>query len=336
MAKNNTLTLVLYILTALALQTSLLWAEPSEMDLLMAEKKQEPQRQVTPPPPPPAQREGIDLSIDTKKSLSENLDENLPAKAEKAEEAPVVAEIEEEEENWLQHLLSRGSEEIVKKINTSEEEENSGEQKSKKKLQSRSNAANFDISGVKLRMTPAEVEAALTKQGYRRVAQSYEIPNFIKWRGEEICRINGIVGFERLKACMTQLATEKGYRFIEYERYTRTSTLESIDVNYTSTFADNLSLRVYYKSSLPMSTSKASNNVYINNLKIYEFWRRIAAKYGEPDNATEVKWGLGGKKPYLKAQTGTLELVDPILKDLDVSRMINEDSKLANAQYYNF
>jgi hypothetical protein len=85
-----------------------------------------------------------------------------------------------------------------------------------------------------------------------------------------------------------------------------------------------------------MSTSKASNNVYINNLKIYEFWRRIAAKYGEPDNATEVKWGLGGKKPYLKAQTGTLELVDPILKDLDISRMINEDSKLANAQYYNF
>jgi hypothetical protein len=29
-------------------------------------------------------------------------------------------------------------------------------------------------------------------------------------------------------------------------------------------------------------------------------------------------------------------LVDPILKDLDISRMINEDSKLANAQYYNF
>ena len=85
-----------------------------------------------------------------------------------------------------------------------------------------------------------------------------------------------------------------------------------------------------------MSDSRASNRVYINNLKIYDFWRRINLKYGEPDNKSEIKWGLGGKKPYLKATTGTLELAYPLLETLDSKRMFNEDTRLSNIQYYNF
>ena len=58
--------------------------------------------------------------------------------------------------------------------------------------------------------------------------------------------------------------------------------------------------------------------------------------YGPPDNTSEVKWGLGGKKPYMKAKTGLLELNDPLLKDLDTARMFNEDTRLANTNYYTF
>ena len=59
-------------------------------------------------------------------------------------------------------------------------------------------------------------------------------------------------------------------------------------------------------------------------------------KYGQPDNLSEVKWGLGGKKPFLKAATGRLELTDPLLKELDRARMLNEDTRFANTQYYTF
>ncbi len=163
-----------------------------------------------------------------------------------------------------------------------------------------------------------------------------EIPNFIKWRCEELCRQHGVIGFERLNACATRVASENGYNFVNHETYNRYSTKESIDVNYSSSFTGNLAHRIFYQSSVPLSDSKASNRVYINNLKIYDFWRRIDLKYGPPDNTSEVKWGLGGKKPYMKARTGSLELVDPLLKDLDTARMFNEDTRLANTNYYTF
>ena len=200
----------------------------------------------------------------------------------------------------------------------------------------RKNAAHFDISGIKLRMTPEEVGKTLEAQGYKRIVQNMEIPNFIKWRGEELCRQHGVIGFERLNACATKVAVENGYNFIERETYNRYSTKESIDIYYTSNFTGNLAHRIFYKSSVPLSDSRASNNVYINNLKIYDFWKRIDLKYGPPDNTSEVKWGLGGKKPYMKAKTGLLELNDPLLKDLDTARMFNEDTRLANTNYYTF
>ena len=185
-------------------------------------------------------------------------------------------------------------------------------------------------------MTPNEVEDALIKQGYRKISENWEIPNFIEWRSEELCRINGIVGFERLNACAVRIARENGHQFIEKQTYSRYTTRETIEVNYSSSFTDNLSYRVFYKSSLPMSDSKSSKNVYINNIKIFDFWRRIDLKYGKPDNASEIKWGMGGKKPYLQAKTGQLELLDPLLISLDSTRMFNEDSRLSNVQYYNF
>ncbi|MBO5038325.1 MAG: hypothetical protein J6C85_02560 [Alphaproteobacteria bacterium] len=240
-----------------------------------------------------------------------------------------------ESETWLKSLFSSGTEKILK---ATDPKEAAAEKKRLEQvlLRRRSNAANLDISGVKLRMTPKEIEEILTRQGYRKVLQTYEIPNFIKWRSEELCRQSGVIGFERLNACATRVSEENGYRFIEHETYNRSSSKETINVFYTSTFTDNLAHRIYYVSNIPMSFSKASKNVYINNLKVYDFWQRIDLRYGAPDNKSEVKWGLGGKKPYLRAETGKLELVDPMLKNMDMARMLNEDSRFANMPYYTF
>lgn len=238
-------------------------------------------------------------------------------------------------ETWLESLIAKGTSELFK---SSDSKAIKAEKRRLAKVmqKKRSNAANFDISNIKLRMTPAEIEKILTAQGYKRLSQEIRVPNFIKWRAEEICRIHGIVGFERLKACAREIAKANGYEYVAYEIYNRHTTLESLEIAYSSTFTDNLSYRILYKSDLPLSSSKASEYVYINNLKIYDFWRRVDIRYGKPDNTSEVKWGLGGKKPYLQASTGKLELVDPLLKDLDISRMINEDSRLSNVPYYSF
>lgn len=239
-----------------------------------------------------------------------------------------------ESESWLSSFLSGAKKDVEVGIKKDTEEDKQRIESIKRNQ--RSNAANFDISKVRLRMKPEQVAKILAKQGFKRITQTYAIPNFIRWRSEELCRIHGIIGFERLNACAVGVAKENGYQYINKEVYNRYSTKESLTVHYTSTFTDNVAHYIFYKSYLPMSESRASNRVYINNLKIYDFWRRINYKYGEPDNKTEIKWGLGGKKPYLKATTGTLELAYPLLKTLDSKRMFNEDTRLSNIEYYNF
>ncbi len=295
----------------------------SEMDLLLFEKKNE-----TAEP---------EIEVDVKDTLTENLAKSTAAdKTERKEEmAEPIENDTNESENWLKSLIMGNKKKTATDTDAGMSDEEEDEIR-KLIVSQRKNAAHFDISGIKLRMTPEEVGKTLEAQGYKRIVQNMEIPNFIKWRGEELCRQHGVIGFERLNACATKVAVENGYNFIERETYNRYSTKESIDIYYTSNFTGNLAHRIFYKSSVPLSDSRASNNVYINNLKIYDFWKRIDLKYGPPDNTSEVKWGLGGKKPYMKAKTGLLELNDPLLKDLDTARMFNEDTRLANTNYYTF
>lgn len=303
----------------------------SEMDLLLFEKKNEQ-----------TQPSGtIDLGVDVKDTLSDNLAKNVPSKKKNKAQETALEENEplnyqeNESENWLKSLILGGKKRFADQTderNWDDEEEDDIHEM----LNQRKNAATFDVSGVKLRMTPDEVFNVLSTQGYKRILQTVEIPNFIRWRSEEMCRQHGVIGFERLNACATRVAFENGYNFVERETYNHYATKESIDVFYTSSFTGNLSHHIFYKSSVPLSDSRASNNVYINNLKIYDFWKRIDLKYGPPDNTSEIKWGLGGKKPYLKAKTGYLELADPLLKDLDMARMFSEDTRLANTNYYTF
>lgn len=265
--------------------------------------------------------------INVKESLTDNLSANKDSESEEDEE--------EEQESWLKSLITKGTSELFKSQDARVQAVE--KQRIEQILQNRkSNAANFDISGVKLRMSPKEVEDTLLKQGYRKITETLDVPNFIKWRSEELCRQHGVIGFERLNACATMVAKENGFQFVDRQVYNRYITRESIEVYFTSTFTDNLAFSIRYKSSVPFSDSKASKNVYLNNIKVFDFWRRIDLKYGAPDNESEVKWGLGGKKPYLKAGTGRLELTDPLLKDLDSARMLNEDTRFANTQYYTF
>lgn len=285
----------------------------------------------------PEQKDSSSSQVDVKKSFTDNLvQEKKDDKAtDKNKDNQTKQNDAERRETWLESLITRGTSELFK--SQDKKTERAEKKRITKVLQKkRSNAAHFDISGVRLRMSPQEVSEIMLKNGYRRLLQEEGIPNFIRWRSEELCRIHGIVGYERLTSCAKEVAKENGFNYIAKEIYNRQLSRENIEVHYTSTFTDNLSYYVAYNSNIPFSDSKASQNIYINNIKIYDFWRRIDLRYGQPDNITEIKWGLGGKKPYLKASTGHLELVDPLLKDLDMSRMLNEDSRLANTPYYSF
>lgn len=83
-------------------------------------------------------------------------------------------------------------------------------------------------------------------------------------------------------------------------------------------------------------TGNSPKAIYLRNIKIYDFWKKVNQKYGTPDNKDEVIWGMGGTKPYLQASSGYLLLEDPMLRELDFTRMSREDQRYMNTDLYNF
>ena len=200
----------------------------------------------------------------------------------------------------------------------------------------RSNASVFDISGIMLRMSLPQVEAAMMRRGFKKTMQKYEIPNFIKWRNEEKCRANGVVGYERLASCVVELSKKANHQYTETLKFAKYDTQEEVEVKFTSNFTDNKVYKVMYQSLAGTIRGNSAKAQYLRNIKIYDFWKKINQKYGEPDNKDEVIWGLGDNKPYLQASTGFLVLEDPMLRELDYTRMSREDQKFINTDIYNF
>lgn len=200
----------------------------------------------------------------------------------------------------------------------------------------RSNASVFDISGIMLRMNLAQAEKAMMTRGFKLISQKLEIPNFIKWRNEEKCRGNGVVGYERLMNCVVEIAKKNNHQYVETAKFSKFTTKEEVEIKLTSNFTGNKIYYVMYKSMSGRVVGSGAKAAYLRNIKVFDFWKKINQKYGAPDNKDEVTWGMGGNKPYMKASTGFLLLEDPMLRELDYTRMSREDQRFMNTDLYSF
>lgn len=200
----------------------------------------------------------------------------------------------------------------------------------------RSNASVFDISGIMLRMTPAQAEKAMMMRGFKKIAQSYDIPNFIRWRNEEACRNNGVVGYERLNNCVVEIAKKNNHQYVSEVKYSKFSTKEEIEIKLTSNFTNNKIYQIRYKSLSGRIIGSGAKAAYLRNIKVYDFWKKVNQKYGAPDDKEEIIWGLGGNQPYMRGATGFLMLEDAMLRELDYTRMSREDQRFMNTDLYSF
>lgn len=299
-----------------------------------------PEVGVTPPPPPsevPEKKEQESINVKPERTLTDNLKNNTDT-IERSEDSLVNLPA-------INEVLAEKIAEIEKR--NEKEDKNAGETLSdmirnrragiRGTKVRRSNASVFDISGAMLRMTPAQIDSALGSKGYKKTVQKLDIPNFIRWRNEEKCRAQGVVGYERLENCVVQMAKKDKHQFIERVFYSKYDTQEDMEVRFTSNFTQNKAYYLGYKSNvLTNLRGNSQKEHYLRNIKIYDFWKRINQKYGVPDDRENVIWGLGGNKPYMQAGTGLLRLEDPTLRDLDYTRMSREDKKYMNTGLYNF
>lgn len=200
----------------------------------------------------------------------------------------------------------------------------------------RSNASVFDISGVMLRMTMVQAEKAMMIRGYKKISQQYDIPNFIRWRNEETCRNNGTIGYERVENCVVEIAKKNNHQYVALAKFSKFSTKEDIEIRLTSNFTNNKIFYISYKTGSGKVIGSGSKAAYLRNIKVFDFWKKVNQKYGNPDNKEDITWGLGTNKPYLRASTGYLLLEDPMLRELDYTRMSREDQRFMKTDLYSF
>lgn len=267
------------------------------------------------------------------KTLTETLKKNS-----KTEKKPL-------EGTWIEKLTSSSPLSLLSSDEDASKDKSSSAKESLEELvknsrnkneHGKSNASVFDISGVMLRMGLQQAMRTLENRGFKKVNAKFEVPNFIKWRNEEDCRKQGIVGYERVEACVLDKAKKAGHQYLQYVKYVKFDSKEEIDLYLTSNFTENKVYKIVYISRIAAITGNSPKAVYIHNLKVYDFWKKINQKYGQPDNKTDVTWGLGGNKPYLKAATGYLLLEDPMFREMDYTRMSREDQRFIHSDFYNF
>lgn len=231
------------------------------------------------------------------------------------------------EKNWFQNAADKIAQQGTKLLSSKNQEAT---------VITRSNASVFDISGIMLRMDTKQVMDAMQKRGYKKTAEHMEIPNFIRWRYEEQCRNQGVIGYERIANCVFLLSKENNYEYVQKMNFSNFHTKENIEVYFTSNFTGNKVHRVIYQTEAANVKGSGAKAEYLRNIKVFDFWKKINQKYGTPDNREEVTWGLGENKPSLKAATGRLILDDPMLVELDYTRMSREDQKFMNTAVYTF
>ena len=261
-------------------------------------------------------------TIDTKKSLTDTL---------KSDKKQNIIE-----GTWLEKLAEVNPLSAINPPKEKDDLEVLMKKSRNKGKKGRSNASVFDISGIMLRMNLNQVEKTLTNRGFKKMNAKFAVPNFIKWRNEEACNSQGIIGFERIQACINTMAKKAGHEYVYYLKYTKFDSKEEIEVFLTSNFTENKVYKIVYKSKIAAVNGNSQKAIYMRNLKVYDFWKKINQKYGKPDNKNNVTWGLGGNKPFLKAATGYLLLEDPMFVEMDYTRMSREDKRYVHSDFYNF
>lgn len=274
-----------------------------------------------------AQANTSEKAAGTNKSFSEYVHDNENTAQERKEQNSQETQQENTtNKTWINNLVEKVSSKTPDLPQNSEQIQ----------IQKRSNASVFDISGIMLRMDISQVMEAMKKRSYKKTAEHLEIPNFIRWRFEEQCRNEGVVGFERIASCVVIMAKKNNYQYIQQISFSNFHTKENIEVFLTSNFTGNKVYRIIYETAAANIKGSGPKADYLRNLKIFDFWKKINQKYGIPDNKEQVTWGLGENKPSLHAETGKLELVDPMLLELDYTRMSREDQKFMNTAVYTF
>ena len=180
--------------------------------------------------------------------------------------------------------------------------------------------STFDLADFSLGMTTQEAFQKALKMGYKVTLTQENIPLFYATDYAYKCRNKGIVIPAQVSQCVKDYACHENTRYISEATLKRKN--ETIQLFFTSHATDNQLYKIIYINKGDSSLNFTRVNYAKKKLRQKEFWDAIVAKYGNPDDATNLIWG-DPQKAYLKAfMTGSAYDAYIIMEDVQLS---NED-----------
>ena len=198
-----------------------------------------------------------------------------------------------------------------------------------------SHAADFDIAGMMLGMTPAEIMEAAAANGFSVKFRNRKIPSFLRWKYKKLCLKETSFSYAALQQCIKEAAEGEEQEYVSRLQFVKPELKEKINVEFTSGFGGNKAYRIRYENKADHSLGATAEGQYHKNKRRRDFMYAVLQKYGQPDDEDAMLWGMKDEGAYLEAAISpafldvTLTLENMDLTDTDSDNMFLADKKEA-------
>ncbi len=207
------------------------------------------------------------------------------------------------------------------------------EMRAKKTGSSNTNVSQFDIAGLRLKMTPQEVLEISEKAGFSVKIKEEEVPQLNEWKYNRICLDYEVFKYQEKKECIEELAKNNNLSYINRLVLENKKLKEEINIDFASHFTKNQAYYIKYINKGDHSLGATNHAHYINSKRRNEFLSLLIKKYGAPDDEQKLLWGVYGVGATLKADlTDTALDVLLVLQDASIPAQDFDNMSIADAK----
>lgn len=205
-----------------------------------------------------------------------------------------------------------------------------------------SNVMAFDIAGIRLKMTPAEVFEHAVSNGFSLKFKNHNVPTLDEWKYRRQCMQNSVFRYANVKMCIKEAAQLNRNEYVNMMVFENKARRETLTVEFTSNFSNNQAFSIRYVSKGDHSLGTTEEALYWKSKRRQDFLQTLIKKYGQPDDELSLLWGMAGLGATLNAEISpsfldaVIVLEDRTMSDSDFDGISMEDSKETSTGMFSF
>ncbi|MBO4644471.1 MAG: hypothetical protein J5716_07685 [Alphaproteobacteria bacterium] len=216
------------------------------------------------------------------------------------------------------------------------------EMRTRKSSFSDTNVLNFDIAGIKLRMTPEEVLQRAQEIGFSVKFKDWKIPDPDEWKYHRQCLQQMFFTHNSKKQCIQDAARYNEKEYISRLVLENKELKETLSIEFTSMATKNQAYRIFYINKGNHSLGTTEEARYLKSKRRRDFFEALIKKYGPPDDEQSLLWGMSGLNATLQAdisdsfQDISLVMEDSLMKEKDYQTIAVQDAEANVLENFSF